>query len=121
MCLKLIKSGQVVHSQVLKGHFLNMAKEVQLLTKEQLTDTKKLDHLRTKLDEMIKVNKSERRIEQEGDIQRYFKKLDKKFNSQRAKNEEGLKNMFEELTTFRVEDYSEQAVHTSIMQKALKL
>ena len=32
MCLKLIKAGQVVQSQIVKSYFMNAAKEVQLLS-----------------------------------------------------------------------------------------
>ncbi len=42
MCMKLIKSGQVVHSQTLKNYFLNAAKETMLLSDSTLMDEKKL-------------------------------------------------------------------------------
>lgn len=59
MVLKLIKSGQVVQSQVVKSHFLNVAKEIQLLNDQQLLDPKKLENLQAKLDDMLASKKDD--------------------------------------------------------------
>ena len=56
MCFKLVKSGQVVHSQRIKSHFLNMAKEVQLFTKDTLHDPKKLEMIKAKIDALVKTD-----------------------------------------------------------------
>jgi len=116
MCLKLIKSGQVVHSQRLKSHFMNMAKEIQIYTKDQAQDPKKLEKVKAKVDSLVKGGDTR----EPEDILRYFRKLEKKYNKGKEREEEDLIKEFEELTTYRPDEYSDEAAHTSIMQKALK-
>ena len=119
MCLKLLKSGQVVASQEIKSHFLNAAKEIKILSDQDLIDPKKLQLLKDKMDSLLEQEgKEEQDIE---DISRYFRRLDRRFNKMKEGHERDLIEMFEEFTKHKAEDYSAQASHTSIMQKQLKV
>jgi|LauGreDrversion4_2_1035121.scaffolds.fasta_scaffold18672_8 hypothetical protein len=45
MCLKLLKTGQVVAGQRVKQYFMQAAKEVKLLSEQQELDPKRLQLL----------------------------------------------------------------------------
>jgi hypothetical protein len=58
--------------------------------------------------------------EEQGNLERYFAKIQKRFNKLKKVHEEQLKEIFQDITTFKEEDYSPLASHTTIMEKALK-
>lgn len=120
MCLKLVKSGQIVASRELKLHFLNAAKELSLISDSQIIDPKKLEALKNNLDKMLASTKTPTKAVENGDYIAYFKRIEKRFGKMKSKYEQKLIDMFTEFTTHKAEDYSEKACNTSIMQKALK-
>jgi DNA-directed RNA polymerase I subunit RPA1 len=103
MSLKLIKSGQVVHSQTVKAHFMNAAKEVQLLNDQQKLDPKKLEHLARKLDDLLSSRKKDEQVER-GDLQHYFRRLDKTFNKKKKAYQQNLIELLNEFTTHHKEE-----------------
>ena len=116
MSLKLIKTGQVVESQILKNYYMNAAKELQLLNDQQLQDGKKLQQLRTALDKMLR---SEKKAQPDNDVDyaQYFRSVEKRMKQLKDKEEESIINMFEEFTTY---DKSRPPSTTSLVQKYLR-
>jgi hypothetical protein len=55
-----------------------------------------------------------------GDLGKYFHRMQRRLNKMKKAHEEELKEMLQQVTTFNNEDYSQQASHTTIMEKALK-
>ena len=108
MCLKLVKSGQVVTSSELKSHFFNAAKEMQLLSDQQLLDPKKLEHLKDQLDKMV-TSKNDIIVVENGDFLSYFRRLEKRFGKLKKNYDQKLLTMFKEFTTFRADEYSSSA------------
>lgn len=62
----------------------------------------------------------EPKVAKDGDNTAYFQSLERKFNRKKKRYEEQLMKDFQKDTTYRAEDYSDAASHTSVMQKALK-
>lgn len=122
--LKLIKSGQIVGSQVLKNYFLTAAKETALLDKSTATDGKKLLKLKQSLEEYVfrdgrgkEVKETRSANINAEDYLNYFRNLDQKFNSLKKDEEDTVTAMFEECVTYNKDDL---LCHTSIMQKTMK-
>lgn len=95
---------------------MHAAKEVQLLTDQQLQDGKKLQLLQKQLDKMLRTKKSEEHQEPV-DYARYFRKAEKKLKKMKEAEEEQIINMFMEFTTY---DKNRPPVTTSIVQKYLR-
>ncbi len=83
MCLKLIKTGQVVASQRVKQYFLNAAREVQLLSEQDRLDPKRLEKLKEKMEEMLTIEGEKKEVP-DGDYVKYFARIERKFNKLKA-------------------------------------
>jgi non-homologous end joining protein Ku len=109
MCLRLLKAGQVVASQRVKQHFMQAAKEIQLLSDQQRLDPKRLEMLNTNINNMVKYTKAAgaqgNKVE-DGDYVRYFARIEKRFNKMKKAHEEELEKVIEDFTQFKAEDYS---------------
>ena len=79
--------------------------------------------LNTNINNMVKYTKAAgaqgNKVE-DGDYVRYFARIEKRFNKMKKAHEEELEKVIEDFTQFKAEDYSHQATHTTIMEKALK-
>jgi hypothetical protein len=106
MCLKLLKTGQVVASQQFKQYFMQAAKDIQLLSEQQLLDPKRLQLLKEQLEKMA-TGKGEPIKAKGGDLGKYFHKMQKKLNKMKKVHEEELKEILQQVTTFNNEDYSQ--------------
>ena len=120
MCLKLLKAGHVVASQKFKQYFLTAAREIHLLSEQQRLDPKKLELLKSQMDQIIASKKDKKPEGEQDDIVHYFHRIEKRFKKMKRKHEEQLEEIFKEFTTHRAEEYSPQAAHTTFMEKSIK-
>jgi hypothetical protein len=67
-----------------------------------LIDPRKLEQLATRLDELLASAKKGEKVER-GDLQHYFRRLDKKFNKGKKSYQQHLEGVFREFTTFNPE------------------
>ena len=121
MALKLLKAGHVIASQKIKQYVLTAAKEVKLINDAQKEDLKRLEQFKDAMEQMLASKKHKDNAEKEEDnILHYFHRIEKKFKRVKRKYETSLEDMFKQFTTHHEEDYSAQAAHTTIMEKAVK-
>jgi membrane-associated HD superfamily phosphohydrolase len=121
MSLKLLKAGHVIGSQRIKQYFLSAAKEVKLINDSQKEDIKRLEEFKAAMEKLLaSTSLGKKKEKQEDNILHYFHRIEKKFKKIKRKYETSLEDMFKEFITHKEEDYSAQAAHTTIMEKAIK-
>lgn len=121
MSLKLLKAGHIIASQRIKQFFLSAAKEVKLISDQQMEDVKRLEQFKASMESMLIRKRADSNADKEEDsILHYFHRIEKKFRKIKRHYKSSLEEMFNQFITHREEDYSAQAAHTTIMEKAIK-
>ena len=95
MCLKLLKAGDVVSASNVKQFFLNAAKEIHLLSDASIQDSKKLEKLKSAIDNLVrKSDKKSSGEEKPQNLEKYFHKVEKKFNKMHKEYEDELQSLY---------------------------